>query len=352
MSEHVGGGRPDAIRLARSPEFDQIRALVAAAQAARDSTVPLGDDAAVLELASGESVVVSTDIAVEDVHFRRAWTTWEVIGYRAVAAALSDLAAMAARPIGVLTSVVVPPELGEEILASIGAGMGQCLREHDGALLGGDTSGSPGPVVIDVTSIGGVHRAVRRDGAVPGDELWVTGTLGAAAAAVFDMSRSLEPDPPARRAFETPRPRLVEARWLAERVPLHAMIDLSDGLAGDAAHVAAASGVGLEIDLERVPLAPALESYPLPEMGLRLALTGGEDYELLFAAPPGCVEEARPDYESSFGTRLTRLGHVDSGAGVRWLETGARALPPGLGGFDHFARPDAVGRLGSRSEEG
>ena len=197
MNEHVGGGRPDAIRLARSPEFDQIRALVAAAQAARASTVPLGDDAAVLELASGESVVVSTDIAVEDVHFRRAWTTWEVIGYRAVAAALSDLAAMAARPIGVLTSVAVPPELGEEILASIGAGMGQCLREHDGALLGGDTSGSPGPVVIDVTSIGGVHRAVRRDGAVPGDELWVTGTLGAAAAAVFDMSRSLEPDPAA-----------------------------------------------------------------------------------------------------------------------------------------------------------
>jgi len=351
MSEHVGSGRPDAIRLARSPEFDQIRALVAAARAARDSTVPVGDDAAVLELESGESLVVSTDIAVEDVHFRRAWTTWEVVGYRAVAAALSDLAAMAARPIGVLTSVAVPPELGEGILASIGTGIGQCLREHGAGLLGGDTSGSPGPVVIDVTAIGGVQQAVRRDGALPGDEIWVTGTLGAAAAAVFDMSRSLEPDPIARQAFERPRPRLAEARWLAKRVPLHAMIDLSDGLAGDAAHLAAASDTGIEIDLDALPMSAALQEYPLPEMGVRLALSGGEDYELLFAAPAGSVQGVRPEYQSTFDTSLTRLGAVVEGAGIRWRETGSRALPPELGGFDHFARMDDVDR-DPRSEAG
>jgi thiamine-monophosphate kinase len=326
------------VRLGPGPEFDLIRSLVDAVRAPGSLSVPLGDDAAALEIPSGQQLVASTDLSIEGVHFRREWMTWSVVGHRAVAAALSDLAAMAAKPIGILVSVAIPPELGEEILVGLGLGMGECLRLHGGGLLGGDTSRSPGPVMLDVTALGHASRAIRRDGARPSDELWVTGRLGAAAAALADLSRSLEPDLAARQAFERPTPRLAEAAWLAERAPLHAMIDLSDGLAGDAAHLASASGLCLEIELDKVPMAKPLQAYVESEIALRLALTGGEDYELLFASPPGSLVGLKPDFEQTFDLAVTRIGRVDEGEGVRWIQADGQVATLRLGGWDHFAR--------------
>lgn len=330
--------------MARSPlgpgaEFDMVRRIVAATDRVSDPPelrVGPGDDAAVLELEPGEKVVLSCDMALEEVHFRRAWLRWETVGWRATAASLSDLAAMAARPLGVLVSVAIPPELDRGVLEEMAAGVSACLEAHGGTLLGGDLSRSPGPVVLDVTAAGAAERPVGRDGARAGDELWVTGTLGGAAAAARDWSRGLEPDPRARRAFERPTPRTREARWLSERSDIHALIDLSDGLAGDARHLAAASGVRLEVSLPAVPLSEVLAEYVDRAVATRRALTGGEDFELLAAVPPGSMRGHGGAFDRRFGADLTRVGRVTEGEGVAWLDDEGREVGDIGGGFDHL----------------
>ncbi|MFQ5690245.1 MAG: thiamine-phosphate kinase [Gemmatimonadota bacterium] len=328
-------------------EFELISLLIEAAGASPEIVrssggrilVPPGDDAGVIRLAPEMSLVVSTDLSVEDVHFRRAWSTWEVFGYRAVATALSDLAAMGAQPIGALVSVALPPELSSEVVVSLGHGLGECLRAHGACLVGGDLSRSPGPAVLDVTVLGGVEVPVTRAGARPGDELWVTGQLGAAAEAVFELRSGLEPAPEVRRALERPVPRVAEARWLAARLDIHAMIDVSDGLAGDARHLATASGVRVTVRLAALPLAPCLDGYAGREVALRLGLAGGEDYELLFAAAPGAVEAWHRAFEAEFELPLTQIGDVTAGHGMRWVSEDGSDAEIGLAGYDHFAPP-------------
>lgn len=325
-----------------SPEFRRIRSLIDEVGAPEVAEVALGpgDDAAVLRLIPPESVVVSSDLSVEDIHFRREWLTWDAIGFRAVAAALSDLAAMAARPIGVLVSLAVPPELDARTLAEVAGGMGVCLREHGAGLLGGDLSRSPGPVVIDVTVIGAAARPVERSGAAPGHEVWVTGRLGGAAAAAAAWSGGLEPHPAARRAFERPRPRLLEARVLAESADVRAMIDLSDGLASDAEQIAAASGVRLVLEAGAVPVHEVLENWARPDAALAIAVGGGEDYELLAVLAPGTGLEAAARLSREFGLDLTRVGAVVEGTGVAWVSREGGAMDAPGSGFDHFS-PEA-----------
>lgn len=335
---HRPGGEAQTSPMRESPEFERIRRLVEATSAPSvpELVIGPGDDAAVLLSPSGESLVLSTDMSVEGVHFRREWLTWDSIGYRSAAAALSDLAAMGARPIGVLLSLAVPPEMDERTLAEMAGGIGACLRETGGALLGGDLSRSAGSVVLDFTAVGAVDQAVTRSGARPGDELFVTGTLGGAASATAAWEHGLEPDPAAKRAFERPRPRIREARRLCERHDVHALIDLSDGLASDAAQMAAASGVRLVIETDRIPLHPGLEGWALKQAALALAVGGGEDYELLAAVAPGDLGgSSEPDPESGVG--WCRIGCVTEGEGVDWLGEEGRSVDPPAGGFDHFA---------------
>jgi thiamine-monophosphate kinase len=322
-----------------SPEFQRIRSLVDAVNAprAREVTLGPGDDAALLRPSGSEFMVVSTDLSVEGVHFRREWLTWEAIGFRAVAAALSDLAAMAARPIGVLVSVAVPPELDSRTLDEMARGMGACLREQEASLLGGDLSRSPGPAMIDVTVVGAAENPVERAGALPGDDLWVTGRLGGAALAATAWSGGLEPEAATRRAFERPRPRTREARALCEMADVHAMIDLSDGLAADGAQMAAASGVRLILETERVPLHSALENWAQPDVALSIAVGGGEDYELLAAVAPGMADAAARKLAGQLGVELTRVGTVTAGAGVEWVGGVGEVLDPPAPGFDHFS---------------
>jgi len=322
-----------------SPEFQRIRSLIGAVDAplAREVALGPGDDAAILRLDGSEFLVVSADLSVEGVHFRREWTTWESIGFRAIAAALSDLAAMAARPIGVLVSVAVPPELDTGNLDAVARGMGLCLREQGASLLGGDLSRSPAPLMIDVTVIGATANPVTRAGACPGDDLWITGRLGGAASAAAAWSEGREPDPGARRAFERPRPRTGEARCLREMADVHAMIDLSDGLVADGAQMAAASGVRLILESERLPLHSSLEDWALPEVALALAAGGGEDYELLVALRPDTADAAARKLARDFDVEFTRVGRVTEGAGVEWVGAGGEVLDPPAPGFDHFA---------------
>ncbi len=318
-------------------EFRRIEALIEAVDAPVPQDVVLGpgDDAAAVRPGGGELLVISSDLTVESVHFRREWLTWRAVGHRAVAAALSDLAAMAARPIGALVGIALPPELDEPVVLEIGRGIGECLRSQGAGLLGGDVSRSPGTVVIDVTVVGGSTEPVSRSGALPGDELWVTGELGGAAAAVAAWASDLEPHPEARRRFEAPRPRIAEAMWMIEHTNIHAMIDLSDGLGGDASHMAAASGTRLEIGVDAVPLHPVLDAWANREAALAIGAGGGEDYELLLAAAAGSVELLTARAESELDLRLTRIGCVGEGSGVVWIGADGGVVDPPAGGFDH-----------------
>src|SRR3989449_4982729 len=215
-------------------------------------------------------------------HFRTDWLALREIGWRATAAALSDLAAEGAEPVGVLVSVGLPGKgrvMGRRDPATeIMRGVGAAARSVGASVLGGDLVRSP-RYLVDVCVLGVAQRPVRRSGARPGDGLWVTGRLGGAGLALAALraggGRRLAPA--LRRRFARPVPRIAAGRWLARR-GARAMIDLSDGLAGDAGHLAAASGVGIEIALERVPCWPRVA--PLA------AVAGGEEYQLPVALPP------------------------------------------------------------------
>ena len=322
--------RPRTVAMAPGGEFDLIRRFLAD-QGELPTTVRVGpgDDAAVLK----EGMVISSDLSVEDVHFRRTWITDREIGYRAAAAALSDLAAMAAEPVGLLVSVAAPRG-GAVDLEAVHSGVRQAAAEVGATVLGGDLSRSPGPLILDVTVVGCTDWPVLRSGARPGDEVWATGTLGAAAAAVRAWEGGQTPGPDLREAFARPTPRINEARCLAEREVPHALIDISDGLAGDAGHLAAASNVRIVLEADRIPVAEAAAENA--EDRLELALHGGEDYELCFTASPDRLDTE--EFVDRFGVRVTRVGRVEEGVGV-WLERNGRVERLERGGYDHLEAP-------------
>lgn len=314
--------------LGRGVEFDLIRRFLEGVASSSDVVVGPGDDAAVL--AGG--IVVSVDMAVEGVHFRREWLDAREIGVRAAAAALSDLAAMAAAPVAVLAALALPPDDVPDTATAVVAGLREAAADADAVLVGGDVTRSPGPMILDITVLGRADAPVLRSGAHPGDALWVTGALGGAAAAVEALAAGRTPPAEARAAYARPRPRVREARWLAERLPLHAMIDLSDGLAGDVSHLAAAGGVRITVEASRVPVHPGAGGGS--GQALDLALAGGEDYELCFAAPEGAVEAVADAFREAFGVSLTRVGRVSEGSGSEVLGPDGAARP--AGGFSHF----------------
>lgn len=320
-------------RLGGGAEFDLIERFLARAPAGAraDVRVGPGDDCAVVR---GEGIALSADMFVEGVHFRREWLTPEEIGYRAAAGAFSDLAAVAARPIGVLVSLALPERDAGDMAVRLMDGVGEVAELVGATLLGGDVTRSPEGVVVDCTVVGEARRPVLRSGAAPGDSLWVTGRLGGAAHAVRSLLRGEEPHPAARERFARPVPRTREALWLEERGVLRAAVDLSDGLAGDVSHVAVASGVAALLDRGSIPVHSALASEGADE-ALRLAVSGGEDYELLFAAAEGAVERHREAFAGELGVPLTRVGRVVAGEGVFWEVEGERH-PVGAGGFQHF----------------
>jgi thiamine-monophosphate kinase len=333
------------VRLGAGREFDMIRAFLGP-----DGDVPPevrlgpGDDAAVLD----GDWVISTDLSVEDVHFRRGWLTDREIGYRAASAALSDLAAMAARPVGVLVSMAAPRGAAVDV-ASAQAGVRAAAEAVGARVIGGDLSRSPGPLFIDVVVLGRSERPVSRAGARAGDELWVSGTLGAGAAALTVWEDGGVPPEPLRRRFVRPEPRVALALALAEAGIPVAMMDVSDGLAGDAGHLAAASGVGIVLEASALPVDPDGLALLGSDAALGAALHGGEDFELLFAARPGTVGEARAR-EGCEGVRLTRIGRVIEATSPDGTPRGPDAGPMVLlqdpsgalraldrGGYDHWS---------------
>ena len=309
---------PDELQLGPGQEFDAIRLLLAR-WGARASGV--GDDAAVLQLPRGDALVASVDTSIEGRHFERGWLTAREIGYRAVAAALSDLAAMAARPIGVLIALALPASWHDE-LSALGDGIGDAVADAGTRIVGGNTTAA-NELSITTTVLGAAYTTLRRDALRVGDTLYVTGRLGGPGAAV----RSLRAGGPVaashRDRFAHPTPRLREALWLADRGATSA-IDISDGLAADLGHLSAASGVAIEVDLGRLPLVEGVDALE--------AAASGEEYELIAGAPAPLDTAA---FERAFGIPLTAIGTVSSGRGVAVLLNGARVANPG--GYDHLS---------------
>lgn len=319
------------IRLGPGGEFDLIRSFFSEGEELpAEVRVGPGDDAAVLE----GGWVISTDLSVEDVHFRRAWISDREIGYRAGAAALSDMAAMAANPVALLVSLAAPRG-GAVSLSEVQAGVADAARSVGASIIGGDVSRSPGPLILDVVALGRTSWPVQRDGAEAGDHVWVTGELGACAAAVRAWESGGEPSAELRSVFVRPVPRVDAARCLVEHEVVDALIDLSDGLVGDVGHIAAASRVRITIETERVPIAPTAVSALGHDDALEAALHGGEDYELCFVTDPGVVDVEY--FKDQFGLRVTRVGTVSEGAGV-WLSfADGTEREAAAAGFDHWA---------------
>lgn len=274
-------------------EFDLVRTLLErwGAQA-----VGIGDDAAVLDIPPGERLVVSVDTSVERVHFRRDWMSPADIGYRAVTAALSDLAAMAASPRGLLVTLVIPDD-ARDLVGAIAEGIGDAARQAGTTIVGGDLSRGD-ELAIGCTVLGSATAPARRSAVRAGDVLYVTGLLGGPAAALRALREGRPPDVAWRQRFLRPRARLAEARWLAQH-GVRAMIDVSDGLASELQHLAAASGVSLRLDVERIPV--------LRGCSLADATRGGEEYELLLASAHPLDVDA---FARTFALPLSEIGRA------------------------------------------
>jgi thiamine-monophosphate kinase len=308
-------------------EFDRIRGIV---RLLGDRAAGLGDDCGLIR-EGDEFFALSTDVSVERVHFRLDWIGLREVGWRATAAALSDLAAEGAEPVGLLSAVTMPSSAGQTELLELMSGVGTAAGFARAPVLGGDLSTGPG-WSLAITVVGRTRAPITRAGARPGDRLWVTGALGGARAALEAWRRNEEPSSEARARFAHPEPRIAAGRWLV-RHGAHAMIDLSDGLGGDARHLAAASGVQVEIDLEALPVAAGVpaEAERLRISPGQFAAEAGEDYELLVALPSRF--EGSEAFARECGIGLTRIGTVGEGSGARFLAAG-KAID--LKGFDHF----------------
>ena len=294
----------------------------------------IGDDCALLAApARHAALAVTTDMLVCDRHFL-ADAPPASIGHKALAVNLSDLAAMGAAPVG-FTLALALPQVDEAWLAEFSAGLLALASATGCELLGGDTT--RGPLTISITAIGEVppRAALRREAAQAGDDVWVSGSLGAAALAVREAlaGRPLPEAHPARMRMERPQPRL--SLGLALRSLAHAAIDVSDGLISDLGHVCERSRLGADIDWSVVPTDESLAALPEQERQ-ELALSGGDDYELLFTAKPS-RRDAIQALRDRLGLAVTRIGKMSERRGIRITDANAKAVPLQRGGFDHFA---------------
>ncbi|SCZ35564.1 MULTISPECIES: thiamine-phosphate kinase [Burkholderia] len=332
---------PSAVPAALS-EFSLIDRFFArrAARGARTSTLGIGDDCALLEPRSGKLLAISTDMLVEGRHFFPDVAP-DALGHKTLAVNLSDLAAMGAAP-RAFTLACALPRADAAWLDAFSRGLFALADRFGCELIGGDTTS--GPLNLCVTVFGEVapDAVLRRDAARPGDDVWVSGTLGDARAGLGvargEWRAGADDAAAFRRALERPEPRI--ALGLALAGVAHAALDISDGLAGDLQHILTRSNVGADVDADAVPRSTALAALP-PDVQRRCALAGGDDYELCFTAPPaarGAVEAAG----ASAAVRVTRIGTIralsspSERPAIAWRDAAGAPLTLTLHGFDHF----------------
>ena len=316
-------------------EFKFIERIAAMAPSASTVVEGLGDDCAVLKFGD-HHVLISTDLFIENVHFRRGASKPEDIGWKGVATGLSDIAAMGGIPTTMLIALAAPPDFDSDELERIYRGIVEAAEAYDTAIVGGDITRSDGGLTMDVTVLGesSCLRYLLRKGAQKGDAIAVTGYPGMSAAGLHAQENAVHA-PTLLQVHHRPVPRIRPGQWLCAHDSVRAMLDVSDGLVQDTGHLAKAAALGVDIDSSFITIHPDLAQYCDDQSlnALDLALSGGEDYELLCAIDPGHAPSLSTAFEHEFAFPLTIIGSFnDANHGVR---VDGSTLE--RGGFDHFA---------------
>ena len=300
----------------------------------------IGDDCAVLRVPPGQESLVTTDFTLEGIHFRRDWHPPESVGHRCLARGLSDIAAMGGEPVAAFLSLALPRDLPQAWVVRFLRSLIRLAEKHGVSLAGGDTAESPNGILADVIVIGAAPKgkSVLRSGARPGDRIFVSGELGGSAAALAQMQagqtmakpkKKLNPRDYPRHFY--PEPRIEVGRILREKGLASAMIDTSDGLSTDLAHLCEESRVGAELDAALIPRARV--GKPAREVDLDFALHGGEDYELVFTARPG-----KRIPKKIAGVALTQIGEITRGPKIFIDDSNDIAYELAPKGWEHFRK--------------
>ncbi len=287
----------------------------------------IGDDCAVLPMGDGRSLLFTSDLLVEGVHFLREATSAYDLGHKSLAVNLSDVASMGATPTATLLSLSIPKELSGEWIEEFMRGYTDSSRRYGVALIGGDTTSSTRDLTINVTAIGVAAdgEIKRRSDAEMGDRIYVTAPLGESGAGLRDILNG-EYDTLLATIHKCPTPRVAEGAWLGKRVEVGAMMDISDGIASDLRHIMKRSNVGAIVELSHIPTRVNIED----------ALCGGEDYELLFTLRSDCNrEEFEQSFKEAFGYTPHSIGSIVEGNELTWLENGKEVLRDYMG-FRHM----------------
>lgn len=317
-------------------EFDQIKKFMAPLSEKAKGAFGLTDDAATFGISPNHVCVVTTDTLIETVHFMGDEPAFD-IACKALGVNLSDLAAMGARPLYYTLNASYPKHLNESWLAAFCEGLGSMQQSFDIALIGGDTTGTPGPLTLSITAFGEVPNgaALRRNGASPGDDIWISGTLGDGNLGL-KVAQNILNDPSGLliERYRRPSPRVRLGQALVGIAT--ACLDVSDGLLGDLGHILTHSQVGAEIDLECLPFSKAARDLGLKDSELtESALNGGDDYELLFTAPEKHTESII-ETAAETGQPVTKIGRIVEGCAVKLMRTGQPVEDFEPKGFRHF----------------
>lgn len=329
---------PDKSDENKTSEFGLIARYFKPLARGEEGALGLLDDAALLDVPAGRQLVVTTDALVAGVHFLDTLSP-EDVAHKVVGVNISDLAAMGAEPRAAFLAAQFPHDTGEEWIARFASGLGEALQLAGASLMGGDTVSTPGPMAFTLTALGYVEtgRALKRSGARVGDDVYVTGTIGDGALGLLTLTGELPPDAHLAKRYARPEPRWALGHALAVRGLVNACADISDGLVADAGHIGEASGVELALEAARVPLSAAARAAleTSPDL-LKTILAGGDDYELVFTAPP-VNAPAIAAQSQALSVAVTRIGTVRPGRGRAFaLDENGQELDVGAGGYVHL----------------
>jgi thiamine-monophosphate kinase len=318
-------------------EFGLIDLLAKMVGGAKDERllIGIGDDAAAWK---GDTSIqlASVDSFIEGVHFPSGIAPWKELGWKALAANLSDIAAMGGVPRYALVSLALPEDTEVDDIKNLYLGMGELAKQYGVTIIGGDISRAP-IVAITITILGSspIRKILTRSSARPGDIVAVTGSLGAAAAGLEMLKKELKFDPQAsarfKQAFLHPTPRIAEGQLLADQ-GVKTAIDISDGLVADLGQIGKSSKVGARIEAERVPVEPLVKAE-FGERALEMALSGGEDYELLFTAEAEVLDKVK----QVASCPITVIGKIVAGKGVTVVDRRGKPIKLGKAGWEHFS---------------
>jgi thiamine-monophosphate kinase len=300
----------------------------AAARGIRSVGTGIGDDCAVLRVPREHEALVTTDFSLEGVHFRREWHPADSVGHRCLARGLSDIAAMGGVPLAAFLSLALPPDLPQKWVDEFIAGLLKLAKRYSVPLAGGDTAQSPYGILADIVVLGSTPdgKAVLRSGARPGDLIYVTGTLGSSVATLNRLRDGEKLRPKLHPKHFYPEPRIAVGKFLRDKKLVSAMIDISDGLSTDLGHICEESKTGAVVYADALPIADGLG-----DDGLQLALHGGEEYELLFTAPPN-----RRIPKQIAGVPITRIGEIVHSRQMKLVTPDGERTILKPAGWEHF----------------